>query len=850
MPKTVAAGTIEVPNVDTFHANAVPDPFDARDLEYRSRLQVLPKEITRRDAAPHYIYTQSGQSCTGHAVAAVINHVLRATTTADRVSPYMLYRLARRYDEFPGEAEAGSSLRAAFKGWFNHGAALERAWPKLEMKNEPDPDDEANLRAWRDRPLGAFYRVNPFRLDDVQSAITELRALAVSGIIHDGWTTPVRVKRGSTELYVIRKSVDARIRGGHAYCLVGYNEVGFLVQNSWGTKWGEGGFATLPYEDWLDSVYDAWVARPGVPQTPFYSGRTRTMQGTNGVLSTGAGPDLRRLAFHVINTGNDGRLSTDGRFVSTPGQVERVMDHMAAWHDFFLAKKRTDRRHIVIWSHGGGVAESDGLAIAQQQLNWWLNTGVFPISTVWQTGAFETLSSAIQDLVGKALPSGGLGFDLIEQFDRLVEGQCRRRLRWAWSEMKDNARHASDPLPAGTKIAFPASSSDLTAMTDLPGASLLVDRLAGYVKKHGADKVAIHVAGHSAGSVYQASMVERLADAGLSVETMTWLGPAITVKEFGLRVAPHLGPTKTVKRFACFDLSDALELDDSVGPIYHKSAVYLVARGFEDALDGQTTEVPLMGLAKSWETPLNGTDGPTVRQVVEAAGGQLVVARSGTPIDARTDATTHAAFDNDALTMTSVAMRTQGATGDPGPFAYQANAPLRDETNDAPWSASGAVGAARAAVARARAGEARPGARPGRAAAGAAGARARRGTGPRPGAGVPMGDGVPMGTAVPMGAGVPMGGGAPSGTAMPTTADTSPPGSEPVLTTGESPTRPPSAPRTAQRIRPEVAVAPRSGSPIIDVLQATGWSIVAQSAPRTTPRKTSKAPRKATKGAR
>jgi papain like protease len=777
MPKTVAPASIEIAGVGRFDTNAVPDPFDARDLEYRPRLQVLDDEIDQRAAAPYHIYTQSGQSCTGHAVAAVINHVLQATTTARRVSPYMLYRLARRYDQFPGEAEAGSSLRAAFKGWFYHGAALEKKWPMLNMPAEPDPDDEVNLRAWRDRPLGAFYRVNPFRLDDVQSAITELKALAVSGIIHDGWAEPIPVKRRGDSLLVIMKRVDAKTLGGHAYCLVGYNEVGFLVQNSWGTKWGKRGFATLPYEDWLDSAYDAWVARPGVPQTPFYSGRTRTATATDGVLATGAGPDLRRLSYHVVNTGNNGHLSSTGKFVSTPAQVERVMQHMDAWHAFFLKTKRADKRHIMIWSHGGGVAESNGLDVAQRQLNWWLNSGVFPISTVWQSGAFETLSSAIDDLVGSLLPSGGLGFDLIEQFDRLVEGQCRRRLRWAWTEMKSNARQASDPLPAGTKISFPASSGDLDAMADLPGASLLVNRLAAYVKKQGADKVAIHLAGHSAGSIYQASLIERLADAKLAAETMTWLAPAITVEEFRQRVVPNLGPGKAVRHFTCFDMSDALELDDAVGPVYHKSAVYLVARGFEPAPDGRTTEVPLVGLAKSWETPLNGKDGKTVRQAVEAAGGRLIVARSGAPIDARTDATTHAAFDNDALTMTSVVMRARGEVGDPGPYAYQANAPLRDSADVTPWGASGEMLAQPRVEARRRTGRTRTV------------------------------------------------GGPPLTGAMPTTAEISPPGEEPVLTAAESPTSPPSAPSTQQQIRPEVAAAPRTGSPILDVLQATGWSV-------------------------
>ena len=246
MPKTVTPGTIQLPSGDTFDTNAVPDPFDARDLEYRPRLQRLPDDIDQRAGGRRFVYEQEGQSCTGHAVAAVINHVLGSTTASARVSPYMLYRLARRYDEFPGEAEAGSSLRAAFKGWFNHGVALESTWDKLNMTREPDPDDEDNLNAWRDRPLGAFYRVNPFRLDDVQSAITELNAIAVSGIIHDGWISPLRVRKGTRTAYVIRRDISPRSRGGHAYCLVGYDEIGFLVQNSWGPTGAAAGSPPCP----------------------------------------------------------------------------------------------------------------------------------------------------------------------------------------------------------------------------------------------------------------------------------------------------------------------------------------------------------------------------------------------------------------------------------------------------------------------------------------------------------------------------------------------------------------------------------------------------------------------------
>ena len=68
-------------------------------------------------------------------------------------------------------------------------------------------------------------------------------------------------------------------------------------------------------------------------------------------------------------------------------------------------------------------------------------------------------------------------------------------------------------------------------MSALPGASLVIARLADYADAPGRDNVVIHLAGHSAGSVFQASMLQRLADAGLRAETMSWMAPDITRDE-------------------------------------------------------------------------------------------------------------------------------------------------------------------------------------------------------------------------------------------------------------------------------------------------------------------------------
>ncbi|MFP5347519.1 MAG: hypothetical protein ACLGIA_10880, partial [Actinomycetes bacterium] len=254
MPKTVPPGTVTSAG-QKFRVNAVPDVFDERDLLYRPRLLPLPPSL---DARPdtRYVMTQIGNSCTGHALACMINTILgdgpgRPRSRRARpvhVSPYMLYRMARRYDEFQGDEDEGSSLRGALKGWFYQGVLPLEDWPRLDMDPEPDVDhDEELFRLAMQRPLGAFYRVNPFRLDDVQSAVAELSCIVASALVHSGWEQPSEVEHRGGRLHVIERPDGATALGGHAFAVVGYNDVGLLIQNSWGEGWGAKGFATLPY---------------------------------------------------------------------------------------------------------------------------------------------------------------------------------------------------------------------------------------------------------------------------------------------------------------------------------------------------------------------------------------------------------------------------------------------------------------------------------------------------------------------------------------------------------------------------------------------------------------------------
>jgi C1A family cysteine protease len=52
----------------------------------------------------------------------------------------------------------------------------------------------------------------------------------------------------------VYKHVWGELRGGHAVCIVGWNNRGFIVKNSWGTGWGEAGYFNIAYSEVTNEV--------------------------------------------------------------------------------------------------------------------------------------------------------------------------------------------------------------------------------------------------------------------------------------------------------------------------------------------------------------------------------------------------------------------------------------------------------------------------------------------------------------------------------------------------------------------------------------------------------------------
>ncbi len=107
--------------------DARPDTLDFRDKIYVPTLYEVPTRIDldeyKQWQVPILDQGKEG-ACTGFGLATVANYLLRRRKVVPdpkSVSARMLYEMAKRYDEWPGERYSGSSARGCMKGWHKHG---------------------------------------------------------------------------------------------------------------------------------------------------------------------------------------------------------------------------------------------------------------------------------------------------------------------------------------------------------------------------------------------------------------------------------------------------------------------------------------------------------------------------------------------------------------------------------------------------------------------------------------------------------------------------------------------------------------------------------------------------------
>lgn len=220
---------------------AEPSPYDDRDWMAESIYQeeiILPKTLDYRpDLMP--IRNQGLQgSCAAQSAACIKEwQENKDINFQQAMSPQFIYNNRKNQDS------EGMYARDVMKILSKKGCCSESIYPYGKIES-PQKIDNVIFEKAKNFVIKSYAKINT-----IQGL---KKALFINGPCYIAF--PVYN-------YGIRmwKPINKEKRnGGHAMTVVGYNNEGFIIRNSWGEYWGNNGYCIYSYQDW-GSHWEVWT---------------------------------------------------------------------------------------------------------------------------------------------------------------------------------------------------------------------------------------------------------------------------------------------------------------------------------------------------------------------------------------------------------------------------------------------------------------------------------------------------------------------------------------------------------------------------------------------------------------
>ena len=369
----------------------------------------------------------------------------------------------------------------------------------------------ARAKAARKNTIGSYYRLRPV-LTDFHAAIGEAGIIVVSAKVHGNWLNPEKGK--------IQYNKELPQTGGHAFAIVGYNEKGFWVQNSWDTDWGNNGLALWSYEDWIDNVMDAWVFRMALPipqifgKSPLSSKLVQADDKTESIFK----PKVKRsdIAGHFVHA-DDSVFAKPDRYWSDANDIKIAAENFANSDKY---------EHLLIYGHGGLNSPADSANRILAMKETFKSNGIYPFHVMYDTGLTEEIKDVLWKKGRRSNEMAGGFFDWT---DKILEHLVARPGTLLWDEMKRDAKQAFRHKKGFTGAGFEALQIFLNAIES-----------SGKQKKY-------HIVGHSTGAILFAHMLNIFSDHHISFNNVFLLAPACKLSLYNETYLPILNRRKKFK---------------------------------------------------------------------------------------------------------------------------------------------------------------------------------------------------------------------------------------------------------------------------------------------------------------
>ena len=211
--------------------NIYRSPHDYRDYEYLGDIMTVSPDILdyRKDLQP--IRDQGGQgTCYAQSVACVKEwQEKKDYGFNNHFSPQFFYN-NRKNDS------AGMYSRDVMKLMKQVGICFEESYPYGKIEN-------------RNKISKKIYEEAKNHIIKGYARIYKIFILKESLYKNGPCLITFPVYNYGPEFW-IKQNNNIDMIGGHAVTIIGYNETGFIIRNSWGTNWANNGYSIYKYIDW------------------------------------------------------------------------------------------------------------------------------------------------------------------------------------------------------------------------------------------------------------------------------------------------------------------------------------------------------------------------------------------------------------------------------------------------------------------------------------------------------------------------------------------------------------------------------------------------------------------------
>jgi len=231
--------------------------------------------------------------------------------------------------------------------------------------------------------------------------------------------------------------------------------------------------------------------------------------------------------------------------------------------------------HILLYAHGG----LNSIKASASRVAKWTpvleKNRIRQIHFIWESGLFASLKDV---LLGKDDFSKDRAGGFSDWTDTVLERITQPLGYPLWMEMTDD-----------TVLAFKTVSA--AGSRTLSHLKVALDNVPA------ARRPKLHIAGHSAGSLWIGRLLNRWYKlGGEPIETLQLFAPACPMEFYRENIKVHLAQSK-VRALFHYQLDEDAEQDDDVALIYRKSLLYLVSRAYQS----KSETVPIMGMEKYWD---------------------------------------------------------------------------------------------------------------------------------------------------------------------------------------------------------------------------------------------------------